>query len=151
MNLDFKDYVRKEELILACQANCMVSAFLYLMTASAEEELGCMQILNTMVKLVRAAKNSDYNKDDLYSLGVVDQTKKYEIEKSRVYIGYKLLWIMKMFLEGKMFPTGQLSPEKWRIHIQDIANFVTTEDFLRELILFDSDQFFRVAAKLFYG
>jgi len=82
----------------------MVSAFLYLMTAHTEEELGCMQILNTLVKLVRSAKNQDYSKDDVYLLTVVDSQKKYEIEKSKAYIGYKLLWIIKMFLEGKMFP-----------------------------------------------
>lgn len=37
MNLDFKDYSRKEELILTCQAHCMVSAFLYLMTSHSDD------------------------------------------------------------------------------------------------------------------
>ncbi len=37
MNLDFKDYTRKEELILTCQSYCMVSAFLYLMTSHSED------------------------------------------------------------------------------------------------------------------
>lgn len=38
--------------------------------------------------------------------------------------------IIKMFLEGKMFPYGTLSNEKWRMHVYDIANFVTTDQFL---------------------
>lgn len=56
-----------------------------------------------------------------------------------------------MFLEGKMFPYGSLSPEKWRMHVYDIANFVTTDEFLKELINFDAEQFFKISAKLFYG
>jgi hypothetical protein len=51
-----------------------------------------MQILNTMAKLMRNAKNQDYQREDIYSLSVVDSTKKYDIEKSKSYIGYKLLW-----------------------------------------------------------
>ena len=56
-----------------------------------------------------------------------------------------------MFLEGKMFPYGTLSQERWRMHVYDIANFVTTDQFLQELINFDSEQFFKIIAKLFYG
>jgi len=41
-------------------------------------------------------------------LNIVDSAKKNEIEKSKVYIGYKLLWIIKMFLEGRKFPFGVL-------------------------------------------
>lgn len=44
-----------------------------------------------------------------------------------------------MFLEGKMFPSGSLSPDKWRMHVYDIANFLTTDEFLRELITFDAE------------
>lgn len=45
-----------------------------------------------MFKLMREAKSIDYQKDDIYSLTLVDSQKKYEIEKSKAYIGYKLLW-----------------------------------------------------------
>ncbi len=51
-----------------------------------------MQIMNTLVKLMRNAKNQDYERDDIYLLSHVDPQKKYEIEKSKAYIGYKLLW-----------------------------------------------------------
>jgi hypothetical protein len=34
---------------------------------------------------------------------------KYRIQKSYVYIGYKFLWIVQMFLEGKRFPYGELT------------------------------------------
>lgn len=70
----------------------MVSALLYLMTAHSEEDLGCMQILNTMFKLMREARSKDYTKEDILMLNIVDSQKKFDIEKSKVYIGYKLLW-----------------------------------------------------------
>ncbi len=56
-----------------------------------------------------------------------------------------------MFLDGKSFPMGALGPEKHRIHVYDIAHFVTTEEFLTELISFDCEEFLRIIAKLFYG
>ena len=96
-----------------------------------------MQILNTMFKLTREARNKDYSKDDIFMLSIVDSQKKYDIEKSKAYIGYKLLWIIKMFLEGKSFPYGSLGQEKWRMHVYDIAHFVTTDEFLTELMNFD--------------
>lgn len=79
----------------------------------------------------------------------MDSVRKYEIEKSRAYIGYKLLWIIKMSLEGKTYPNGHLPAEKHRFHVYDILNFVTTDQFLEELLQFDSECLFRVIAKCF--
>ena len=42
-----------------------------------------------------------YLRKDIQMLFIVDSKKKYEIEKSKSYIGYKLLWIMRMYLEGR--------------------------------------------------
>ena len=38
-----------------------------------------------------------------------DKNRKYEIEQSSFYIGYKLLWILSLFLKGKKFPQGDLN------------------------------------------
>lgn len=46
-------------------------------------------------------------------INMVDKQKKYDIEKSKCYIGYKLLWIIKLYLEGRQFPYGSLSQQKW--------------------------------------
>ena len=37
------------------------------------------------------------------------------------------------------------------MHVYDIANFLTTDEFLKELMNFDAEQFFKITAKLFYG
>ena len=63
---------------------------------------------------------------------------KLDIEHSKTYIGYKLLWIMRMFLEGKRFPTGTLSSFKWRMYVFDIVRFITNLMFLKWLLNFDA-------------
>ena len=45
-----------------------------------------------MSKLMREANSSTYFKEDIYKMKIVDSLKKYEIQKSKAYIGYKLLW-----------------------------------------------------------
>lgn len=62
-----------------------------------------------MLKVMTDAKNIDIGKEDIALIGKVDSAKKYEIEKSRSYIGYKLFWIMKVFIDGRTFPTGYLT------------------------------------------
>ena len=58
---------------------------------------------------------------------VKNRQMKLEIEHSRTYIGYKLLWVTGLFIEGKKFPSGQLSIFKWRCFIYDIIRFLTSE------------------------
>ncbi len=37
-----------------------------------------------------------------------DKERRAEIEKSYIYIGYKLMWVMKMFISGRKFPDQAL-------------------------------------------
>ena len=48
-------------------------------------------------------KNSEEKKNQSSEI-VITRQEKLEIEHSQTYIGYKLMWVMKMFLEGKKFP-----------------------------------------------
>jgi len=45
----------------------------------------------------------------------------HQISEQHTYIGYKILWVIKLFLEGKRFPEGNLKPDKWRIYVCDCA------------------------------
>ena len=74
---------------------------------------------------------------------------KLEIEHSRTYIGYKLLWVTSLFIEGKRFPSGSLSSFKWRCYIYDIVRFLTNEKFLSFFLDFDPISFLHVVKKLF--
>jgi len=105
-HLDLSDFRHKEELSVLCQSKFLVSGLLYLMTSSKDgDREGCMMVLGTMMKLFQGAADSA-NKEDIYAITAVDSTKKFEIEKSKAYIGYKLLWTMRMSLAGRTFPAG---------------------------------------------
>ena len=60
-------------------------------------------------------------------LKTADKHRKYEIEQSSVYIGYKLLWILSLFLKGKKFPTGDLDEQQFLAHVLNIVDFVIDE------------------------
>ena len=91
-------------------------------------------------------------KEDLRRLLIYAGEERYNMERSFQYMGYKMLWIIQMALEGKKFPSqGQLETDQWRAHVYDISIWLTIEDCLRILVDFDSNLFFRVIARLFYG
>lgn len=74
---------------------------------------------------------------------------KLDIEHSRTYIGYKMLWVISLFIEGKKFPSGSLSSFKWRCYIYDIVRFLTNDRFMKFFLQFDPFEFFHVVKKLF--
>ena len=116
----------RQQLEVGCKNYCLVSALLYLFTSDAKDKGGCQQILNMMLKNLEEKRNLErlqekrgsdstgprkITKDDIRLLRNIDKELKYEIEKSHLYIGYKLLWIIRMFLDGKKFPNGDLEEE----------------------------------------
>jgi hypothetical protein len=65
-----------------------------------------------MYKILRQAKAIHKGKTaklDMAKLLKAEGAEKYRMEKSYEYIGYKLLWILEMFLDGKRFPYGSLT------------------------------------------
>lgn len=56
---------------------------------------------------------------------------------------------MKLFIEGKKFPSGILSTFKWRSYVYDIVRFATNEKFLKWFLEFDPECFFSLLKKLF--
>jgi hypothetical protein len=62
-----------------------------------------------MLRLMNDAKNIEVGKEDIALIQKVESARKYEIEKSRSYIGYKLFWIIKIYLDGRMYPSGYLT------------------------------------------
>ena len=65
-----------------------------------------------------------------------------QIEKSQVYLGYKILWTLKLFLSGKKFPNGNIKESKWRTYIHDIISFICTKDILITLLHINAEAFF---------
>lgn len=55
-----------------------------------------------------------------------DSADKKEIEKSSLYLGYKILWVIRLFIDGKKFPQGNIREKKWRSYIHDVIQFLST-------------------------
>lgn len=85
-------------------------------------------------------------------LFIVDNKKKYDIERSHTYLGYKLLFIIKTYLEGRQFPYGSLSQDKQESYCIKIGQMIIMDnEFLNEFLEFDSKCFLDIIQKLFYG
>jgi len=84
-------------------------------------------------------KKVAYSVQDILDLFNIDAKRKYEIEKSSCYIGYKLLWIIRQFLAGRQVPYGSLSDEKKVAYVKEIGSFIQSGsgDFVREFLEFD--------------
>lgn len=74
---------------------------------------------------------------------------KIDTEHSSCYIGYKILWLVTLYMEGKNFPQGQLSSLRWRYYVMDIVRFCTNERFMQWFLDFDPDSFFAILRKVF--
>jgi len=96
--------------------------------------------------LTPASNEEEVSDQDKY---MQNRQLKLEIEHSKTYIGYKLLWVISLFIEGKKFPSGSLSSFKWRCYIYDIVRFLTNERFLAFFLEFDAFTFFEIVKKLF--
>jgi hypothetical protein len=55
---------------------------------------------------------------------------KIEVEHSSTYIGYKILWLITLYMEGNRYPAGNLSSLRWRYYVMDIVRFCTNERFM---------------------
>lgn len=60
----------------------------------------------------------------------IEQSVKDVIEKSSVYLGYKILWCLSLFLNGKKFPQGNMKEKRWRQYVSDIVEYITNESIL---------------------
>ena len=49
-----------------------------------------------------------------------ESEEKRQIEKSQIYLGYKIMWAIRLFIDGKKFPQGNIRERKWRSYIHDV-------------------------------
>ena len=70
-----------------------------------------------MIKKKNKSRKAEYvgfkptTKEDLRYLLNRESSTKYEMEKSSEYLGYKTRWIIKIALDGRKFPTGELNED----------------------------------------
>lgn len=79
-----------------------------------------------------------------------DSIDKKEIERSVNYLGYKLLWILNLFIDGKKFPSGKIRENMWRAYIHDIIEFLKSEQYLKTLLTIDAESVFQIISVIFW-
>ena len=67
---------------------------------------------------------------------------KTQIERSQTYLGYKILWILNLFIDGKKFPAGSIREGKWQAYLLDIVEFLSNQDYLKTLLSIDAESVF---------
>jgi hypothetical protein len=79
-----------------------------------------------------------------------DSTEKQQIERSQTYLGYKILWILNLFINGKKFPSGKIRTVMWRAYIHDILEFLSNPNYLKTLLTIDAETVFQMISIIFY-
>lgn len=72
-----------------------------------------------------------------------------EIESSSEYLGFKILWILNLFLEGKQFPKGLLNQKQHWSYVYHIIKFMTSKNVLIMLLEINATLVFDTLLKLF--
>ena len=65
-------------------------------------------------------------------------------EKSSAYVGYKLLWAIRLTLLGKRFPKGHYEMKLWQEIVHEVLDIITQEDFMKTLVEIDASAYFQI-------
>ena len=91
----------------------MSTALVYLHTAAynQKENSTCIHVILSLLDLYKQAK--DNNPGSFEELKEIndhppDSIERLRAEKSQFYLGYKILWVLRLFLNGKKFPQGNI-------------------------------------------
>ena len=64
-------------------------------------------------------------KNDIAMMRNANLARKQEIENSSVYLKYRLLWTIEIFLRGQKFPSGHLTKWQYKQYVFNIVDFIT--------------------------
>ena len=123
-----------------------------------DSTFGCKDTLQRIFEILKNQKQKEQfgviqsiRRFELQQLLRTNQQLREQLMQTSLYVGYKLLWIIQLFLDGKVFPRGELPEEQWQMCCADIFEFVNRDEILESMILFDPQAFFSVVTKLFCG
>jgi len=71
-------------------------------------------------------------------------------QKSQLYLGYKILWAIRLFLNGKKFPSGNIPEPQWRKYVHEIVDCISKQNIMLDLLFIDAEAYFQIVAILFY-
>lgn len=108
--VDWARYKYLDELELKCKQKFLVSSIFHIrMCQRGTYFEKCRAVLAEMYKMMSKAKDLEkskknrtqtFSRSDLHFLLKTDQIKKQDIEKSQMYIGYFIFYVLQIFLSG---------------------------------------------------
>ena len=57
--------------------------------------------------------------------------------------------MIRLYLNGKKFPQGNIKEAKWRAYVHDIVQFLSSTEILFDLVCMDAETLFQVMSILF--
>jgi hypothetical protein len=101
------------------EENFLSTLILYLNTSAYDdsEEVSCFFVFFNLFKLYRKASkiNNIGTFEEIESIKEqsAESQERLKSEKSKLYVGYKILWAVRLLLNGKMFPSGNIDEKRW--------------------------------------
>ena len=144
-------YIQK--MIQFCRENRMSTGLFYL-CISTQGELGTAAALFDMRYLYEQIKRDElnakvvrvYSAEDVHELSAMPANlpARVAIEQSSCYVGYKLLWAIRMLLLGKKFPKGHFDQNTWHDLTHEVLDIITNPDFVKTLCEIDAQAYFQI-------
>lgn len=152
----------KEELIKFCREYFLSSGLIYLCLQTFEDQ-GPAIALRQLRDFYQQVKQKEVDKNDAspfympYTVKEImeldnmpaNMSKRELIEHSSSYLGYKLLWAIRLFLLGKKFPKGTFEMNVWNAITHDVCELITQEDFIATLVAIDAEAYFQTISIVF--
>ena len=153
MYLHITDPMINSELQHICQTKVLSSGLLYISTNiyQSEPHAECLNVLFALFNLFKMSK-IDTSKKDIYQLCFttdLPRERRKQTESSKLYLGYKLLWVLRQFLRGKKFPVGDFSEQKHHFYVFGVVKFITNQTILEYLLKIDAECFFATVSAIF--
>ena len=79
-----------------------------------------------------------------------DDKERLAAEKSQFYLGYKIMWTIRLFFNGRRYPNGIMPENKWRSYVIELVKLISVEGIMADLLFIDSAAFFQIVSVLFY-
>jgi len=148
--LNFSHYSLFDQLETICKEKMLTTALIHLIITSTLTNPGkaCTQILINVFNRFKQAKKLK-SLDEVKEMILKDEESKFNIEASYEYIGVKLMYIIKLFINGDKFPSGKLQKGQQQLFLAQSVEFIMREDESLELLKLNSRTFFKVVAALF--
>ena len=99
-------------------------------------------------KEIKKTETSVYDNCEIQNLTIMPENfpARTYLEKSSTYIGYKLLWTIKLLLLGKRFPKGRFNVKLQNDIKNEVLNIITLDFFMEVIIQIDASAFFQIVA-----